>query len=248
MSEQPMLPGIEDTLKKGRQFAEPIPGLVKGAADYAGRIGKTHNPEQFKNSGIGKGYHALYPSIRKQAEEGPEELTPKMKESYEALRGEVRQQYDYLTGHPSKGGLGFKVEVTKEDPYKGPHEMHQDVSQNKRLKVMSTETTGGHALFSNEENDMFRAVHDAFGHLATGRNFAREGEEAAYGSHASMFSDKALPALVSETRAQNAYLINAKQFTPNRPFNVPDWATSLEGAPEEAPKQKPAKAPKLPGM
>lgn len=249
MSEQPMLPGMEKYTEVNRRFSDPVPDLAAGAARYAERIGKTHNPEQFKGVGVGAGYHALFPSIRKQAEEGPEELTPQMKESYEALRGEVKQQFDYLTGHPSKGGLGFKVEVTEHDPYSSPDEMRQDVLNNRRIKVLSTKTTGGHALFSDEENDMFRAVHDSFGHLAIGRNFSREGEEAAYGSHSSMFSDKALPALVSETRAQNTYLINKGDFPPNRPFNVPEWSTKLEGAPN--PPKKPKKktqAPKLPGL
>lgn len=242
MAKDPMLPGMATFLRqqkqKGKRFADPVPDLARGAKDYAERIGKTHNPEQFKDVGVGPGYHALFPVVRKQFEESPEELTPQMKESYDALRNETRQQYEYLTGHPDKGGLGFNVEVTDTDPYKSPEELRSDVLNNKRLRVLSTKSTGGHALFTDEENDMFRAVHDAFGHLSTGRNFTREGEEAAYGSHASMFTDKALPALVSETRAQNSYLINKGQFSPNRPVNVPEWATSLEGTPEKPKKQK----------
>jgi hypothetical protein len=73
--------------------------------------------------------------------------------------------------------------------------------------VLSTKTTGGHPFFSDDENDMFRAVHDVFGHAGTGRGFDRHGEEAAYQSHASMYSPLARMALATETRGQNAALI-----------------------------------------
>jgi hypothetical protein len=69
---------------------------------------------------------------------------------------------------------------------------------------MSSATTGGHPFFSDEENDQFRAVHDAFGHAAIGRGFSRHGEEAAYQAHSQMFSPEARPALHTETRAQNS--------------------------------------------
>lgn len=246
MAEQPELPLIyPEGVGKTQRFAAPVDELKTGAENWARRMGNTHNAEQFANIGrVGRGYNALYPVVRQQVEK-EEPLTPEMQRSYEVLRSHVKQQYDYLTSPKEKGGLGYSVEVTKENPYETPHQLREDVAANRRLRVLSTESTGGHGIWSNEENDMFRAVHDAFGHLATGRNFAREGEEAAYASHASMFPKEALPALVSETRAQNAYLINAKEFPPNRPFNVPEWATSLEGAPEKPKKKKQTNQPGL---
>lgn len=237
MAEQPVIPGMEKYMEANLRFAPPVPTLAEGAARYAERIGKTHNAEQFKGVGVGPGYHALAPIVRKQIE-NPQPMTPELSASYDALRKETRQQFDYLTSPKEKGGLGIRVEVSAEDPYKSPKEMHEDVLKNNRLRVLSTESTGGHSVFSNEENDMFRAVHDAFGHLSIGRNFSREGEEAAYGSHSRMFSDKALKALTSETRAQNSYLINTGDFTPNVPFDVPEWSQSLEGAPKEKKTRK----------
>jgi hypothetical protein len=53
---------------------------------------------------------------------------------------------------------------------------------------------------------MFRAVHDVFGHAATGRGFDRHGEEAAWLSHIRMYSPAARPAVTTETRGQNSVL------------------------------------------
>jgi hypothetical protein len=85
--------------------------------------------------------------------------------------------------------LGVKVEFVSTDPYKTSKEMFADVSK-KRLKVLSTETTGGHPVFTDEQNDRFRAVHDFFGHAATGRGFGQDGEEAAWVHHSQMFTPK----------------------------------------------------------
>ena len=49
---------------------------------------------------------------------------------------------------------------------------------------------------------MFRAVHDVFGHAASGRGFDRHGEEAAWLKHSTMYSPLAARALATETRGQ----------------------------------------------
>lgn len=235
---QPILPGMEDYMETNMRFASPVPHLAEGASRFAERIGKTHNAEQFKGVSIGPGYHALFPIVQRQIMSGGNNMTPELAESYDALRKETREQFNYLTSPKEQGGLGVNVEVTHENPYDSPKELYEDVSKNNRLRVLSTESTGGHSVLSNEENDMFRAVHDAFGHLSIGRDFSRHGEEAAYGSHSRMFSDKALKALTSETRAQNSYLINTGEFTPNIAFDVPEWAQDLKGKPKEPKKPK----------
>lgn len=122
--------------------------------------------------------------------------------SYEALRTEVGQQYDYLTNE-----LGVNVEFVAHDPYPDAKSMVADVRDNNRLQVLQTSTTGPHPFLTDEENDQFRAVHDAFGHAAIGRGFDRNGEEAAYQSHRQMFSDAAIKALATETRGQNSALV-----------------------------------------
>lgn len=121
--------------------------------------------------------------------------------SFQHMGHEVQQQYDHLTNR-----MGIKVHPVDYDPYKNVHEMVSDLRNNKQIKVLKTASTGSHPFFSDEDNDKFRAVHDAFGHAATGRGFDAHGEEAAFAAHSRMFSPHARPAMVSETRGQNAFL------------------------------------------
>ena len=130
---------------------------------------------------------------------------------FQAMRDEVGRQHDFMTNR-----MGIKTETVDHDPYDDVHEMMNDVNNNKRLKVMGTHVTGGHPFFSDEENDKFRAVHDLFGHAATGRSFDRHGEQAAYLAHSQMFSPHAVPALASETKGQNSSLILNGQFGPQK--------------------------------
>ncbi len=130
---------------------------------------------------------------------------------FTAMRDEVNKQHDFMTKK-----LGIKTQSVDHDPYSDVHEMLADVNNNKTLKVMGTNVTGGHPFFSDEENDKFRAVHDFFGHAATGRSFDRHGEQAAYLAHSQMFSPHALPALASETKGQNSSLIYNGQFGPQK--------------------------------
>lgn len=128
--------------------------------------------------------------------------------AYRKLIREIDDQYDFITKK-----LGIKVEVVSDDPYPNVEAMMDDINNNKTLKVMSTATTGSHPLFSDAQNDKFRAVHDFFGHAATGRDFSRHGERAAYLSHASMMRDPdSVRALFTETEAQNAALIATGEF------------------------------------
>jgi hypothetical protein len=59
-------------------------------------------------------------------------------------------------------------------------------------------------------NEMFRAVHDFYGHAVHGNPFGPKGEEIAYGAHSQMFSPLARMAMASETRGQNSFV----NFTP----------------------------------
>ena len=131
---------------------------------------------------------------------------------FAAMRDETRQQFDFMTRSRRQGGLGIGVEVTDKDPYSGPSGLFNDLFHDRRMKVLATRTTGSHPFFSDDENDMFRAVHDVFGHAATGRGFDRHGEEAAFQAHSRMFSPLAQRAMATETRGQNAALITGGGF------------------------------------
>lgn len=181
----------------GNQWTGGNAELAKGAAEYAKSVGLQRpdidyskvkvNPSRALE--IAKDYVAL-PSV--------DEST---RAAYREFVKETHQQFEYLTKT-----LGVKVEVVKEDPYKDAAEMAADVHDNHHLAVLSASSTGGHPFVTNREIEEFRAVHDAFGHAATGRNFDRNGEEAAWASHASMYGPLARQAMTTATRGQNSVM------------------------------------------
>jgi hypothetical protein len=133
--------------------------------------------------------------------------SPEVKKSWDDAEVEIKKQFKQLTEKD-----GIKVEFVDKDPYSSFHDMSTKVNETGVLKVLRTEQTGGHPYWSNETNDQFRAVHDAYGHLGTGRGFDRHGEEAAYQAHKSMFPESAHAALATELRGQNQFLIQTGAF------------------------------------
>lgn len=142
--------------------------------------------------------------------------------AFKQMQKEVGEQYDHLKRR-------VKFEFTEHDPYSSPREMFDDVKHNNRLKVFSSETTGGHPIFGVEGNNQFRAVHDLIGHYGTQRGFDRHGEEAAYIAHARTMSPLARRALATETRGQNSYLITRGDFTENKIGLLPPQFSGTRG-------------------
>ena len=134
------------------------------------------------------------------------EMTDADVAAYDQMIAEVEGQYQYMTRN-----IGIEVEVVDTNPYSSPRELAADIRDNNRIKVLSSESTGGHPYMTNEQNDMFRAVHDFFGHTVMGNSFSRHGEEAAYLLHSQMFSETARGAMHSETAGQNSYLNYSKK-------------------------------------
>ena len=71
-------------------------------------------------------------------------------------------------------------------------------------------------------NDLFRAVHDAFGHGIEGAGFRANGEENAWQAHIRLFTGLAKGALTSETRGQNSWLNYGPFGEQNRNAKVED--------------------------
>jgi hypothetical protein len=139
--------------------------------------------------------------------------------AYRAFIRETVRQFQFLTRPIGQGGLGVKVIVWSPDPYPGPAAMMDELRHRRRLRVFSTEACGNpHPYLTDHQNDMFRAVHDAFGHSATGRGFDADGEEAAWFAHSHMYSPLARRALTTETRGQQAALLYGDQegFPPQK--------------------------------
>ena len=71
-------------------------------------------------------------------------------------------------------------------------------------------------------NDLFRAVHDAFGHGIEGAGFRARGEENAWQAHVRLFTGAAVGAMTSETRGQNSWLNFGPHGAKNRNAKVED--------------------------
>lgn len=163
-------------------------------------------------------------AARAEAYRGLPDDDPEAHAAYSSFRDEINEQYRHLTED-----LGVNVEVVDEDPYPSYVEMLADLRDNKTLKVLRTEEDA-HPFLTPEENDRFRAVHDAYGHGATGRDFGRHGEEAAFLAHRSMFGDEAGEAMATETRGQNAVLIDEGEFGPQKVGLLPPELTDPTAA------------------
>lgn len=140
----------------------------------------------------------------------------KAKKAYDELATEIDRQFEILKK------TGLNIEFVDYDPYTDFDSLRNDVVKNNRLKIMKTSVTGSHPYWRDETNDKFRAVHDAFGHLATGRGFDRHGEEAAYQAHKSMMPQSVHGVLAMETRAQNSYVIDRGDFPPQKAGVLPE--------------------------
>jgi hypothetical protein len=150
---------------------------------------------------------------------------PAVKASYDAFIKETMQQYKTLTdaGYTFEFYPSYNEGMELEDPYpNGPREAILDLYSNKHLYVYPTYAGFGqtevrdHPLLQDAGvkwgdkqvtyNDIFRAVHDVFGHAKEGVGFRADGEENAWRQHAAMYSDLARPAMTAETRGQNSWV------------------------------------------
>jgi len=144
---------------------------------------------------------------------------PEVVAAYRALADETRAQYDDMV----RAGIKIEPYEGKGEPYANSAAMLADVRDNKHLYFFLTDKAFGEGGVSENNallqksgisinghdllyNDLFRAVHDYFGHTAEGFEFGPRGEYNAYLAHSRMFSDAAKPALAAETLAQNAWV------------------------------------------
>lgn len=161
---------------------------------------------------------------------------PKVKKAYDALVKETQDQYETLR----KAGYKIEFNPSGVDPYGNPRNAINDIVTNKHLYVFPTESGFGtinEASAANPllqktgeywngkpvtANDMFRAVHDVFGHAKHGVGFRAGGEENTWQAHARMYSPEARPAATTETRGQNSWLNFGKYGEKNRTAKTQD--------------------------
>ena len=222
---------LQTGVSVGRNVA--VPSASRGAAAYAQRLG-LERPTRFNNVLVN------VPQAQRIAQDfiAAPHYDPEAEPHFRAMVEETKHQFDYMTRPRNRGGMGMSFEVSAEDPYTKPSihsdseydapdpaAMMRDVAENNRIKVLSTRTTGSHPYFTDDENDMFRGVHDVFGHAATGRAFDAHGEEAAFRSHYAMYGPMARQAMAVETRGQNSTNnyggLPRGEYAPNKVITLP---------------------------
>jgi hypothetical protein len=161
-------------------------------------------------------------SLYEQMENNPTD--PLVRAAYKAMADETLDQFRSIIAR------GYRVEMygEKAEPYKNSSEMLADLRNNKHLYIFPTgdafggsaesiKNYEGHPLLADSGfrdinnkpmvvNDVFRFVHDFFGHSELGNSFGPIGEENAWDVHSRMYSPLARRAMTVETRGQNSWV------------------------------------------
>jgi hypothetical protein len=163
--------------------------------------------------------------------------SPKVKDSYKSLIGDIGKQYDEAI----KSGIKPYF-IDGDNPYQSsPSLSLLDMANNRRLGIYPTKdgfgSDDGVDVSKNPMlgespykidgqpmlwNDVFRFVHDAYGHGGTGVGFRAAGEDNAYISHFGSVSPGSRLALANETRGQNTALNYGEHGEHNRTANQDD--------------------------
>ena len=241
---------------KGHDPITPSPyhKAAEVAADYMKSAGLPYNPptryiqtDQAAAAKIADAYDSMV--------DNPQE--PATAKAYAALVTEIKAQYAAVI----KAGLKPEfVDYAKNGfPYEqSPYLMAEDVKQNNHIWEFSTKdgfgpndgidvsknpllADSGYTISGQPAtvNDLFRVVHDYFGHIKQGTGFDSNGEENAWRSHASMFGPEAVKAMTTETRGQNSWVnfgpfgkenresdkFEGVHFAPQKIGLLPAWAS-----------------------
>ena len=199
----------------------PNPEIETLAAQYAGRAGIPY-ARQTEYAEIDPEFGARVADAYAAMKHDPSD--PAVKAAYKAMGDETIAQYQMIKE------AGYTIEMMRpgmDAPYKLPRDALEDLANNKHLWIYPTDfgygpdaakaldpATNPLLAFTDEVdvsgtpmrvNDLFRAVHDFFGHGIEGAGFRARGEENAWQAHSRLYSEEALPAVTSETRGQNSW-------------------------------------------
>ena len=239
-----------DESKRGKQRLEGAPLMKKRKNVSGADLELTNLAEAYaKDKGIDYRRQSEYvkvdPNRAKRIAEEYEKMkhepnNPKVKEAYQNLIDQTLDQYKVL----KDAGYEFYFFDETNDPYNGsPWAAMEELRNDKKMAVFSTESgfgtdekvdvsdnpmladTGFKWEYKGKmrpvlANDLFRAVHDAFGHGIEGSGFRARGEENAWQAHARLFTGSAVAAITTETRGQNSWLNYGKFGEQNRTASV----------------------------
>lgn len=204
-----------------RLFNEPNPETKEIADTYKESNGINTTP--------GSEIHKIDTKLSKRLADAYDSMAnnpddPQVKQAYQEMADQTVNQYKAIAD------AGYKIEIYNGngEPYKNSAEMTKDVRENKHLFVSSTEKNFGSENITEDQrkqnpllknsgikdingkpllvNDVFRFVHDFFGHTERGNGFGAVGEENAWDVHSRMYTDLARRAMTTETRGQNSWV------------------------------------------
>lgn len=203
-----------------RLFNKPIEAVAEIANRYFQRVFGKPRPKYYGSRSLDEARAKRISDAFDAMKHDPN--NPEVKAAYEALAKETLDQYKEFAD------AGYKVEINNNEPYANSQEMIDDLRNNKRMKIFSTESGFGDAKITDQQraenpllrdsgikdvngkplliNDVFRAIHDFYGHAELGNSFGPKGEENAWNVHARMFSPEARKAMTTETRGQNSFV------------------------------------------
>lgn len=216
---------------------------------------------------VAKAYEAL-PEFDDEAAVKAQPNYHEVKVAYEAMAKETRAQFDHVIKE-----TGLKIDFVKDtesDEYRdSPRRAIDDINENNHLWIYSTRSGFGetklkklpswHPLLQETDitisgekalvNDLFRIVHDYYGHAKEGVGFRASGEFNAWRQHSSMYSPEARRAMTTELRGQNSWTNYGPKGAANRKASVedtvfpkermgllPEWANDPTRAYDEAAK------------
>jgi hypothetical protein len=138
---------------------------------------------------------------------------------YERFKLETAEQYESLLA----AGIAIRPWLGEGQPYASSHELRERVPREGALYVYLTSVGHGPEHDDKAEcvdhpmlelspytvdgvtftyNDLFRGVHDLFGHVMHANTFRIEGELRAVKSHLAMYSTEVAPVVLAESAAQ----------------------------------------------
>ena len=225
-------------------FTGPDPQLVAVAEEYARENGIPYK-RQAEYVKVDEGRAERIAQAYEDMKHDPQ--NPKVKEAYENLIKQTIAQYEALV----KAGYKFwfiDTNIPSNQEYaQSPFNAMRDIRNNKEMGVFPTTDGFGSSDIDVKDNplmaetkfkwpvggldgqmkpvlanDLFRAVHDAFGHGLEGSGFRVRGEENAWQAHIRLFTGSAVGAITSETRGQNSWLNFGPYGETNRTANTED--------------------------
>ena len=228
---RPPLDGLPQTVKvNGKQVVfGPFQPARQAAEDYMAGAGLEYVPPT-TYAKVDRQRATRIASAYERMPHAPND--PEVRESYRAMIDETLAQYEALKAT----GLVVEPNPPNTDPYGNPRNAILDVVENNHMWFFPTnEGFGGDAVsdvdvaenplleetgevingYRMTANDVFRVVHDYFGHIKEGNGFRAGGEENAWRAHSAMYSPKARRAMTSETRGQNSWV----NYGPHGEFN-----------------------------